>query len=307
MSRFLILAAPFAILVWSVFIVVFVQYSQTEYQQVQERRAEYAVNYSVDAAVDVMVESTADLGMDYADYERITVGPDVALSTFVDVFCKNYGMSLSAGNRAAIKCDYITAFVVAMYDGYYIATPQVINDSGVTDLIFSVKQPYLYQAPTGEVYALNLGKVDAKEFSGTTIRKVDAPITKDEQKFAINAAVTDAFMSAIYEVKGGNIHNVVYLPTEVTNISTTNPVDKITVMAYVADINAGYGGLVEVLGIGGAQVAHTDYCVCYERDGEKLYCYASNLPEGMTVIAFYETPILAAQHGYYFDITTLSR
>lgn len=305
MSKFNVLILPFAIFIWAGSIVLFMAYSQTMYQQVQEKKLEYASNYSVDAAVDTLLESTADLGLDYADYESVAVSPDTALKTFIQIFCKNYGMSLSEENYARIKNDYLSAFVVAMYDGYYIGKPQVINASGARDIIFSLKQPYLYEAEDGKLYALNLGKTDAKCYDKLTISKVDAPISETEQKIIINSRVSDALASTVYEIKEGNVQSTVYVPTDLTNLTTTNPVDRVTVMAYVSNPDLSYGEITETLGIGGARITHTSYCVCYIKDGIPSYCYAENVPEGVNVIATYENAVLAAQHGYYFDISTL--
>lgn len=305
MSKFNVLLLPFAILIWAGSIVLFLSYSQTEYQQVQEKKLEYASNYSVDAAVDVLIESTADLGLDYGDYESVAVSPEISLKTFLQIFCKNYGMSLSEENYSRIKNDYLSAFIVAMYDGYYIGKPQVINSSGAIDILFSLKQPYLYKSEDGKLYALNLGKVDARCYDGLTISRVSAPISEIEQKIVINSNVSDALASTVFEVKEGNMQSTIYVPIDLTNLTTTNPIDKVTVMSYVSNPDVGSGELTETLGIGGARIRHTSYCACYIKEGVRLYCYAEDVPEGVVVISTYETPVLAAQNGYYFDITTL--
>lgn len=306
MSRFVSLAVPFVILIWVGSLVLFMKYSQTIIQQNEERRLEYAVNYAVDAAVDAMLEETSDLGLDYAEYEGMNARPDVAMQTFLDLFCKNYGFALTESNYQFIKTNYLGAFVVAVYDGYYVGEPYKINDAGAHDFIFSMKQPYLYSAADGKIYALNLSHVDAKVYDGLAIRKTVADISVAEQKRIINAAVSDAMTDAVWRTREGNLSGIINIPSELTTITNTNPIESVTVMAYVSDVDVGFGEKAEVLGVGGARVAHADYCSAYIKDGVRMYSYAADTPEGVVVIATYESPELAATAGYYFDISTLS-
>jgi hypothetical protein len=307
MNKFNILTVPFALIILIYTTLSFIQYGRDTYQELQEQRLEHTVNYAVDAAVDELVLGTADLGMDYADYERINASPDVAMESFCRIFCKNYNMSLSKENYTTVKTEYLPAFLVATYDGYYIAEPIKINSSGAHDAIFSMKQPYLYQTDDGSYYALNLGLKDARMFDGASISKTDAPIDETAQKAQINNRISDALMAVIYRQKEGNMHSAVYVPSSMTRIVTTNPVDRVTVMAYVSGIDAGYGELMEVFGIGGARVTHAKHVACYMKDGVPTYTYTEKTPSGVNVIITYESPTIAAQHGYYFDTSTLEK
>ena len=307
MSRFASLAAPFVILIWAGALVLFMKYSQTVVQQNEEKRLEYAVNYAVDAAVDAMLEGTSDLGLDYADYEGMNARPDVAMQAFLDLFCKNYGFALTESNYQFIKTNYLGACDVAVYDGYYVGEPYKINDAGAHDFIFSMKQPYLYAADDGKIYALNLSHVDAKVYDGLTIRKVPATISETEQRRIINASVSDALTETVWRTREGNLTGVINIPSQLTTITNSNPIESVTVMAYVSDVDVGFGEKAEVLGVGGARVAHADYCSAYIKDGLRMYSYAADTPSGVEVIGTYESPELAAKAGCYFDISTLSK
>lgn len=307
MSRFASFVMPFVILIWAGSLILFLQYSQTIIQQNEEKKLQYAVNYAIDASVDAMIESTSDLGLDYSEYEYMNARPDIALQMFLDVFCKNYGFALTEANYQLIKSNYLSAFVVAVYDGYYVGEPYQINDSGAYDFVFSMKQPYLYDSGDGKLYSLNLSHEDAKCYDGLTIRKVTAPISEIEQKRIINAAVSDAMTETVWRTKEGNVSGIINIPSELTTITNANPIDNITVLAYVSNVDIGFGEKTEVLSVGGSRIVHADYCAAYVKDGSKLYCYVSDAPAGVEIIATYESPQLAAEAGYYFDISTLSR
>ena len=135
--------------------------------------------------------------------------------------------------------------------------------------------------------------------------KVDAPVNEMEQRRVINSAVSDLLMQTVYKQKEGDIHSTIYIPSAMSNIVVTNPIDRITVMAYVTGIEAGYGQVLEVFGIGGARITHARHVACYIKNGTKLYTFVDQIPEDITVIDTYENPILAAQKGYYFDLTSI--
>lgn len=302
MRKYSILLVPIALLMVMCTLLTFVRYSTDEYQELQERRLDIVVNYAVDAAVDELVESTANLGLDYADYDRIAIEPSVALDTFIDVFLMSYGMSLSNENKTTVKTKFLPVFAIATYDGYYIAQPTMINESGAYDTIFTIKQPYLYE-DKASLYALNLGLKDAKLYAGATLQKVDAPITELQQKVVISNTVSDALMETVYKQKGGQVHSTIYVPSEMTTISSTNPIDNVTVLAYLTNIDTGYGGALETFGIGGARINHQRFVGCYIKDGLKQYAYMDSVPIGIDILETYESPEIAAENGYYCDLS----
>lgn len=305
MSKFPTIGAFLAIIVCIISITFTLNYRKAVYKVLQERHAEYAANFAADAAVDAIVSGSTDLELDYNTGNSIAAGPDVALETFLQVFCKNYGFALTEESYAVIKNDYLPVFMVATYDGYYIAEQHQISQAGGHDLIFSLKQPYLYEDDTG-IYGLNLGGDNARRFKNSIIQKVDAPIPVAQQSVVINTTVSDAIIDAICKHKEGQLQAAFYLPSSATSIVNTNPIKGVTVMAYVEGIDVGYGRSSDVFGIGGARVTKATYCVAYMRDGQKLYTYEHLVPTDVTKEATFTSPQEAAAAGYYFDNTTLS-
>ena len=313
MNNFRIVILALAMFMWAMTTLHFVEYQEDFYYAFQEEKLDVQVNYAVDAAIDEMVAASIDLGMDYADYEFMKVDPDVALDTYITVLLKNLGMSTSENNIAIARSRYTPVFCVAAYDGYYIAEPTRINSSGAYDLVFSLKQPYLYGDGAGNVYALNLGLDDAKMYSTTgTLSKVDPPIDKASQRAIINQSISDALMTSVYKQQEGAVASTIYLPSDMSNITRTNPVTSTSVLAYVANINVGKGRMLESFGIGGARIDHAKVVYCYEKNGQKLYAYTTYITDeviardGITLIETFNTPELAAQHGYSFDLDYFS-
>lgn len=305
MNQFKVLIIPIALYIWFGTMVYFIQFYQDTYVSLQEQTLDVVVNYAVDAAVDEMVANTADLGLDYAEWETVNVDPEVALDMFTVIFAKAYNMSLSEDNVAAIRSSYLPVFCVAGYDGYYIAQPTRINSSGAHDAVFSVKQPYYYNGGSGGIYALNLGGVDAKRFDGNSIQRVTAPINQKTQRSIINAVVSDAIMETAYNQQDGYMFSTVFLPAEMTNLTRTNPIERPTVLAYMSNVELGFGRVGDVFGIGGARVTHQRFVGGYLRDGVKYYAYMDDIEPDVTVNKIFETPEKAAKEGYYFDLKML--
>ena len=284
---------------------MFINYYRDNYQSLQELRIDAVVNYAVDAAVEEMVNNSANLEMDYADWAYLVIDPEVALDMFTTTFLMNYNMSPSEDNKAAVRTTYLPMFCVAAYDGYYMAEPTKFNSSGAHDAIFSVKQPYLYRE-NDKVYALNLGLADCKEFNGTVLQKITPPISESTQLGVINSCVSDAIMSTVYENQEQFMLSTFYVPSEMTNIVRTNPIQNVTVMAYVSNVDAGFGKKVDSFGIGGARVTHERFVGAYERDGQKFYTYMTNITNEDLITTF-ENPQLAAEAGYQFDLKFFSQ
>ena len=300
MDKFKVLALPIAVVIWIGMNLLFIEYGRDVYQDLQERRLDMVVNYAVDAAVDEIVDNSTDLGLDYADIERVIVEPAVALDTFCTLFLKSYGMSLSKENYSLVKTEYLPVFAVCAYDGYYIGQPTRINNGGAMDLIFSVKQPYTYKNGN-KLYALNLGLKDAKLFNEHSISKVNAPISEIEQKIIINNNVSDALMQTVYKQKEGSMFSTIYIPTGMSDITRTNPIDRVTVFAYLTNVDVGYGNAIETFGIGGSRITKAENVGCYIKDGMKMYTFVENIPPEIDVIEVFESPIQAAERGYYVD------
>jgi len=305
--KFRILVIPIAALYWIVTILIFSKYSMDAYVVAQQYKLDIAINYATDAAVEEMVDATSDLKLDYGDYEYLACDPEVALDMFITVFLENYGMIDSEQNRTWITSKYLPCFVVAGYDGYYVAQPTKINDSGAYDVVFSLKQPYTYHSQIDDsVYSLNMGLQDAIRFSGSIVSQVDAPISESEVRTIINQTVSDTFMNTVYDQLEGSMMSTLYIPSDITNFTRTNPIDSTTVLAYITDIPVRYGTTIDSFGIGGSRVRHENFVGAYIKDGTKYYQYISILDTTeYDIIEVFENAKLAAEAGYEFDTSLL--
>jgi len=99
-----------------------VQFVKQEEMQLEEYILTFAIDYSTDAAVEEML-NMAHLGQDYADQARTNADPEVALSTFLNLMCVNYGLPLTDSAKLQIESGYMPVFCVATYNGYYMYTP----------------------------------------------------------------------------------------------------------------------------------------------------------------------------------------
>lgn len=298
------LIPPIGIFAWIIITLIFVDYSQDAYSEFQRMKLDIAVNYAVDAAVDEMVAKTQDLHLDYGDFAYLTCDPEVALETFVNVFLENYGMQYSETNRTWVTTKYLTTFVVATYDGYYVAEATKINDTGAYDMVFSLKNPYLYRE--GDVvYSLNLGWQDCKRFRDGVYNQVDCPITEAECKQVVNNCITDSLITSIGSVLNWSNMATVYVPSEMGDVVRANPIENTTVLAYIGGMDIGFGRSVDSFGIGGARVQHERFVGCYMKNGVKMYQYVDLLDSTYDVIEVFEEPRLAAEKGYEFDISLL--
>lgn len=318
MNRYLTAIIPIALVIWIGTTLLFIRTSQEAYAAFEEEKLDTIVNYAVDAAVDEMVQMTADLGMDYADYESLKVDPNVALDMFATMMSK--GMEMSSVGETLVKTKYLPMFCVASYDGFYIAQPLAKSNSssGVSyDSVFTIKQPYTYKDSAGKIYALNLGLSECRTLKGSKVDYEKSGLSKEEQLRIINSRVSDAMMKTVWEQQQGKMLHTIYVPSEMGKVASTNPIKNVTVMAYVSNIPLGWGKCIESFGIGGAKITHERYVVCYEKNGKKMYTYSdaknvirdeSNkevaVSDGITrsnIIEVLDNPTRAAEKGYYFD------
>lgn len=312
MNRFMAITYPIVVIFFIVSLLNFQKYNIEQRTNFHQSVLDTQINYAVDAAVTEMINKTEDLGMDHADIYRAKVNPEVALDTFVNMMLRAYGMAQSKENAAELRSNYIKAFLVAGYDGFYLGTPTKFNSSGGMDIVFESKIPYLYSDPvTNKRYGLNLAFKDAVEFDGGTLRRVTSPISEKDQRVIVSERVTDALTETLYEQKEHQLLESVYLPTEMTTIKSTNPIERITVFCYFEDIFRGYDLPLGSFGIGGSRVQLQRHVGCYKKDyGDGMknyYAYLDSLPAGVVLVESYETPERAAEEGYYFDVRTLKR
>lgn len=305
MNKFSAIAGMILLLLLGYSMISTIKYRSDAYVTLQKKRAEYVINYATDSAVASLTEDSSDLGLDYEAYESVSVNPQVALETFLEVVCHNYDLPVNDSGFNVIKNRSLSMFAVVTYDGFYVAKQSLINGQGGHDLIFSMKQPYSYIDANGDYYALNLGHKDAKLFKDSSIMKVDAPISEADQKAVINRRVTEALAEAVTEGSEDKAKGSFYLPTEITAINTTNPIDGITVLAYMDAIDVGRGYNSNVFSIGGSRIDRAVYYAGYTSNGWKCYRRADKLTDDITVQAIFNNSVEAAEAGYYFDLNSI--
>ena len=307
MKRYIILILPILLCSWLTSLYIFANFSVDIQNDLKEKYLDIVVNYSIDAAVDEMVECSQDVELDYATWQYVNVDPQIAYNTFVTVFMRNWNLGdsrLASTNRNLVETWYLPCFCVATYDGYYIFEPKRIDrQDGLGsswESTCSIKQPYLFK--TGDnMYVLNLSFDDAKKFDGYSIEKVVPPLSDEDQKYVISASVSDTMMSCIYNQLEQDMHDTVYVPSDMTTFTRTQPISGTTCLAYVSNIETPNGALINSFGIGGARVTHEEFVGCYYRDGMPYYAYTKYIPDGTTIVETYENPTMAAEHGWYAD------
>lgn len=322
--KFINLGAPIILLIMIMSFTAFSDYQREAYISLEERHLDVAVNYCVDAAVEVMKEDSSDLGLDYQWFESVNADPSRALDMYKILMCKNLRYNVSEQNLKYIE-EVTPIFVVAVYDGYYlgrerpVTTKDIDNTANPTKevgtqygLVFNPKMPYTYSKTIGNqkyMYALNLGLEDALRWyddgSGHYDRVyTDGLLSRNEQRKIISSTISDDLMVNLWDIRGGaNVNNTLLVPSDMTTWTNTNPISSTSVIAYVDGIDLGANTRLSSFGIGGSRIVHEAFVVCYVKNGKKLYTYVDNKPAGVPIIESFTNATRAAEAGYMFDMS----
>lgn len=310
-SMLMILPVWFAIIVYLSVMMFF----RLENQALEDWRLKQVVNNCTDSAIEELLEAS-DLGMDYNDWGDFNTDPDLALSDFVDTFLLNYNMPLNNTTREEVKINFIQAFCVAGYDGYYVYDHRVTEKGGGYSLVGSPKIPYLYKderVPGRYVtYAINMGFDKCYKLTDATITKADMPVSQKEALKIINTRISDDLMERVDRAYKNGWQESVNIPTALTTIHSTNPIQSPTVLAFVDNVNITTVKPVNAFGIGGSRAKVARPVAAYKRlnndTGEwvKYYSYTDLLPPGINddkslIEEVYMSPEDAASAGYYHD------
>ena len=286
----------------------FTDYAVDGVEKFEERRLQIAVNYAVDAATKEMKDTSANLGQDYTTMGKLNVDPTSAFDTFSTIICKNYDIPCSEVNRQSVMLDYCPVFCVATYDGYYITDRVTINDSGVVNMMFGTKMPYLYRTtdPTNgkkQIYSLNLSLKQSRmvDEDGMVYRIDDPIIPENQQARVISNTLSNVLNEYIVKYASKDPRGMVYIPPKVNSLNSTNPVKNTTVFAYIDNFDlTSTKHKLQSFGIGGSEIKQNKVVVGFIKDGIKRYTYSGRLPEGVHPIESFDSPGAAAQAGYYF-------
>ena len=303
----LILFVPIYFL--SMCLIIFMQTQDLIRQKLDDNILKSSVNYAVDCAVDEMLE-TGDLGMDYANWGKFKLDPEIAVEAFVNNFCLNYNLPLTKENKQLVKNQYIKVFTVCTYDGYYMYESRPVNSQD-WELVSTPKLPYSMKEGDS-YYALNLGLDSYWRFQNGSLSKVKATIDKNTQLAKINERVSDDLMSRVDKHYSNGFSSTVYIPYNMTTIKPTNAINRPTVLALVDDVDIIHSKNTQVFGIGGAHVSNTRQVAGYIRNGQKYYCYSDLLPKDKFTATnpdgtktfiqeMFSSPTEAAEAGYHHD------
>lgn len=294
---------------------LFSTYARDYRNEFEEKRLQIVVNYATDGAAKEMRDESSHLNQDYVALSRLNVDPKVAMDTFATIFGKNYRLPINNVNIQNLMTEYCPVFMVASYDGYYIADRRIINSSGVQNLIFTPKLPYLDNVPDyaghSRWYSYNLSGDNAimvDDHGGiynVYRERGQIPKTKSEILYIINQKLSDALNAKIQEYAATDPKGMIYVPSEMTVVHATNRIEYTTVFAYIDNFDiVSYGNVMQCFGIGASDISLRKVVAAFQKvvDGElhNFYAYSDELPQGVHVIATYATQQEAASHGYYY-------
>jgi hypothetical protein len=297
MNRFIIFACVIPMFFLACCYLVYLRIIDDEVTSFEQARLQKAVNYSSDASAAEMLYVGA-LEMDREDVNKETVNPDIALETFCDVLSLNYNIPVSDTSRTLIQSEYLPVFAVAAYDGVYIYTKQVRGES---NLVSTPKIPYTYVLGRN-YYALNFGITEAVTYHGRDIERFNVPLGKQEVLRIINTRISSLIAKAIDEQYTGGFINRFYIPESLTEIQRNNPIQTVSVLAFMDNVDLSHYHRLTSFSVGGTRVENVRRVVAYIRDGTPFYCYADLYGgEVQYVINEYSDTSGAAKAGYYYD------
>lgn len=307
MDRYKVIVLPLVVLFWFGTNLFFMKFSIDWQAEVEQKRLDIAVNYCADAAVKEMIAKSGDLGLDYIKYDYVNVNPSIALDTFAELLCDNMGYTPNIENKTMMKVSYIQGFCVAAYDGYYIGEYARVED-GTHELVLQPKMPYTVEK-NGVTYYVTFDPEYYWIYNPTTATKEkfknQGTITIDEIQIAINETLTDAFTKSVWRNTNGAVKGMIRFPGVKSSVSRTNPIEGVTVIAYVKGEDS-RGSTLSSVGIGGSKVGHANYYIGYKKNGMKMYVDVNvNLrPEDFNnKTEYFNSALEAAQAGYYFDLS----
>lgn len=303
----------------------------------EQSQIDLQVNYCIDAAMQEILETTADIETDYTDYRYMEVNPITAFSVYVDMLLRNVGWSDTLENREALITDYIPFFVVCGYDGYYLCSKQPVNydqkimlgssemitKNTVYDLVWTPKIPYAKAVwnPVVEDYdyeAYNLACANFDKFcknskDGKYVLYEDLEMNEDtlyRAKATISQCVSDACTSALTSSLEGKSSHTFYIPAEMGAWIKASTIEAPTLITYVDKIGVKNTYGAQVFAVGGAAVSESIKYIAYKKGfgDEEIKCYTSSLNRdaveglGYTIDEIYTSKEDAAKDGYWFDV-----
>lgn len=295
-------------------------YNYKEKDELERMKLSYAIDFASDSATMALLQ-TEHLDMDYTRNKFFALNPQLALDAFLDVICFNYGMYPTAANKAEMK-GYIPVAAVAAYDGYYLASPQLIRNGGGLypetpaadvdwDLTFGMKLPYAYHyEPNGTSYALNMGLDSMLVLTSSSLTEQQGlppldgrTMTKQEAGARINDTISNAMAYSINQTNEANYNwrHSFYVPSELTRLRGVNAVTGPSFLVIMQNLAITTARPISGFSVGGSSIDFTRMIVGYVRGGVRYYNYADKLNTEVGLERLFATPEEAALAGYYYD------
>jgi hypothetical protein len=285
-------------------------------------RLRYAVDYASAAGFRASLEGD-NLGVSYQDLQNVKINPQNILPVFKNVLALNYDMASSDLNLQSLD-KYISGMVLAVADGYYIATIQEVN-TGTNSipgneyaLKWGLKKPYSVQYDPNKYVAYNISSeqwVSAQQSGGSMV--LDSGATYDEllQKQgveqdkqgvlnSVNKRIMDDInyniqkRSTYYPLSGDN--DFIYLPSVQTNTGV-NAVTKPSLLVTLQGVDFAGTQKLGAKSVGGVTLVKKNRVLGFTGyDGQKYYCYEGQMPisELGRVEKFFSTVDEAAQADF---------
>lgn len=172
------------------------------------------------------------------------------------------GLNLTNGDTIVVMNNN-----VARHSGFSERSkiPYIFRENGKEETYYKFKENYTYL-----------------DFSGTAFSKLK--LSDDIKVQRINNLLATALNTSIQDVvntRGINANYTVYLPSSTTQ-SGVNPITSNTLLLSMskASFAGKYAFLSEPV-LSGYKAVSKEYIVGFIEDGEKRYCYASQLPENI--------------------------
>ncbi|MCD1257380.1 hypothetical protein B5M42_000835 [Paenibacillus athensensis] len=323
-----------AVLFFASLIIGLLKYADKEKNEIEQLKLSYAIDYATDAGSMAMLK-TGRLNMDYTDTKSVTVDPNLALDTFLDVFCFNYDLQPTAANKALIK-DYIPVAAVAGFDGYYLASPQLVSNGGGNypdnysagaagedvdwDVVFGMKLPYTYTFGSTS-YALNMGLEYTLALNGSDLVKqpglpptAAGPMSKMQARNHITTLVSNDMASTINRINANNPnwHHAFYIPSQLTTFSGVNSIEGPSFLVLLQNLTLSTAKPISGFSVSGSRIDSTRMLVGYRRNLTKYYAYADEAPptsimDNQAIEKVFETPKEAALDQYNYDFNYITQ
>lgn len=298
-------------------------------KQLEEIHLNYAIDYATRAGFQSALRG-GDLGIKYEDLQNANVDPENVLKVYKAVLLTSYDYALSDMNYASMD-NYISSAVLAVDNGYYIASPRTDNDASLT---WGIKKPYAIHYTNGSYVSYNLSnekwvgvkdlgsslKLDrgdswtrAYQGNARLVAYTNTVPKRSEVTAQINRNITQDINFNIRErnkiieqqpdgtdkkVYIGSQSDFVYLPA-VQTATGINAITKPSLFTTLSNVDFAGREKIEAKSVGGTTLNKKKRVIAFIEDGKKYYCYEGQIDDAYKAVNMYNSTEEAARNGYY--------